>query len=98
MPRHRRRLTVLLGVRAAGRHGPRRRCDPPPAEDPDAGFLEFLGSVDGLAEVNPDYLSQANAARPPPGSRRAAAPPSSRRRAACTAAARERRRESKNNE
>jgi hypothetical protein len=38
----------------------------PPAEDPDPGFLEFLGGVDGLAEVNPDYLAQANAARPPP--------------------------------
>jgi hypothetical protein len=36
--------------------------------DPDAGFLEFLGSVDRLADVNPDYLSQAGAAkvaRPP---------------------------------
>jgi hypothetical protein len=30
----------------------------PPADDPDPGFLEFLGSVDRLAEVNPDYLSQ----------------------------------------
>jgi hypothetical protein len=29
----------------------------PPA-DPDPGFLEFLGSVDRLADVNPDYLSQ----------------------------------------
>jgi hypothetical protein len=36
----------------------------PPASPPDAGFLEFLGSVDGLAEVNPDYLAQANSARP----------------------------------
>jgi hypothetical protein len=27
---------------------------PPPA----AGFLEFLGSVDRLSEVNPNYLSQ----------------------------------------
>jgi hypothetical protein len=36
--------------------------------DPDPGFLEFLGSVDRLADVNPDYLSQAGAAkvaRPP---------------------------------
>jgi hypothetical protein len=32
---------------------------PPPAEEPDPGFLEFLGSVDRMAEVNPDYLSQA---------------------------------------
>ena len=27
------------------------------SEDPDPGFLEFLGSVDRLADVNPDYLS-----------------------------------------
>jgi hypothetical protein len=27
-----------------------------PSEDPDPGFLEFLGSVDRLADVNPDYL------------------------------------------
>jgi hypothetical protein len=31
---------------------------------PDPGFLEFLGGVDGLAEVNPDYLAQANPANP----------------------------------
>ena len=35
---------------------------PPPA-DPDPGFLEFLGSVDRLAEVNPDYLAQADPQR-----------------------------------
>ena len=34
----------------------------PPA-DPDAGFLEFLGSVDRLAELNPDYLAQADPPR-----------------------------------
>ena len=38
----------------------------PPAQDPDPGFLEFLGSVDGLADVNPDYLAQGKVARPPP--------------------------------
>jgi hypothetical protein len=37
----------------------------PPAQDPDPSFLEFLGSVDGLSEVNPDYLAQANGPRPP---------------------------------
>ncbi|HYM28168.1 MAG TPA: hypothetical protein VET66_08460 [Steroidobacteraceae bacterium] len=39
------------------------RADEPrkaPAELPDPGFLEFLGSVDRMAEVNPDYLSQAD--------------------------------------
>ena len=30
-----------------------------PAEPPDPGFLEFLGSVDRLADVNPEYLGQA---------------------------------------
>ena len=44
-----------------------------PAEPPDAGFLEFLGSVDRLADVNPEYLAQlearskaAAATTPPP--------------------------------
>jgi hypothetical protein len=44
-------------------------------EDPDPGFLEFLGSVDRLAEVNPDYLSQADPARPAKPDAKAAAPP-----------------------
>jgi hypothetical protein len=43
---------------------------------PDPGFLEFLGGVDGLAEVNPDYLAQANpAAAPPKPPVKAPAPP-----------------------
>ena len=33
---------------------------PPP--DPDPALLEFLGSVDGLAEVNPNYLAQVKRA------------------------------------
>jgi hypothetical protein len=58
---------LLLGcaaVRADDVHGP--------AEPPDPGFLEFLGSVDRLADVNPEYLaqpearSQAAAATTPP--------------------------------
>jgi hypothetical protein len=55
--------SVLLGLMTLGSvtgWGDDRK---PPAEDPDPGFLEFLGSVDRLAEVNPDYLSQAP--RPP---------------------------------
>lgn len=36
-----------------------------PAPQPAAGFLEFLGSVDRLSEVNPNYLSQPNPARTP---------------------------------
>jgi len=50
----------------------------PPASDPDPSFLEFLGSVDGLAEANPDYMAQTSAARgtaPPPGAPKPAAPP-----------------------
>ena len=47
-----------------------------PAPQPAAGFLEFLGSVDRLSDVNPNYLSQpipvktarpaANGRTPPP--------------------------------
>ena len=33
-----------------------------PADPPDSGFLEFLGSVDRLVDVNPEYLAQADAA------------------------------------
>lgn len=53
-------LYVLLSSTARADDAPRK------AEDPDPSFLEFLGSVDGLAEANPDYLAQANLARPPP--------------------------------
>jgi len=44
---------LLLGYAAA-------RADDvhKPAEPPDPGFLEFLGSVDRLADVNPEYLAQ----------------------------------------
>jgi len=44
-------------------------------EDPDPGFLEFLGSVDRLADVNPDYLSQADPAKGPGGKSAPAPPP-----------------------
>jgi hypothetical protein len=30
---------------------------------PAAGFLEFLGSVDRLSDLNPNYLSQPNPAK-----------------------------------
>src|SRR5579863_10075590 len=73
-------LAVLAVLALAGAAA--RADDPPKAEDPDAGFLEFLGSVDRLSEVNPDYLSQADAARAakpvqPGASPAASAPPSS---------------------
>jgi hypothetical protein len=56
-----------------------------PSPQPAAGFLEFLGSVDRLSEVNPNYLSQPNPAkttrpaanggtRPPPAPPPAPAP------------------------
>jgi len=43
--------------------------------DPDPGFLEFLGSVDLLAETNPDYLSSAAAVDPPAAKPQAVKPP-----------------------
>ena len=47
-----------------------------PPEDPDAGFLEFLGSVDRLADVNPEYLGQAEArSKPAPAAIPPAPPP-----------------------
>lgn len=75
----RRRKTVLVVLALCM---PAARADDsrsPPAPDPDPGFLEFLGSVDRLAEVNPDYLSQAGAPRMvkpvAPGSTPAPPPP-----------------------
>ena len=47
----------------------------PPSDDPDSGFLEFLGSVDRLADVNPDYLSQAGTAPAGRPSGKPVAPP-----------------------
>jgi hypothetical protein len=75
MWRHRTGLTALLvlalGYGAAwGDDGHKA-----PPEDPDPGFLEFLGSVDRLAEVNPDYLSQADPTMPAKPDVKAAAPP-----------------------
>jgi hypothetical protein len=48
-------------------------------ENPDPSFLEFLGSVDRLADVNPDYLSQpgnSQAAKPPAKGAPTSPPPS----------------------
>jgi hypothetical protein len=45
---------LMLGCGAARADDSRK-----PSEDPDIGFLEFLGSVDRLSDVMPDYLSQA---------------------------------------
>lgn len=71
-------LTVLLtyALLAATAHG----ADPPAPSaggDPDPSFLEFLGGVDGLSEVNPNYLAQVGAQRPPgvPAAKVAPPPP-----------------------
>src|SRR5256885_13977066 len=53
-------LAVLALAGALARGEDTRKPQPP---DPDPGFLEFLGSVDRLAEVNPDYLAQADPPR-----------------------------------
>jgi hypothetical protein len=46
-----------------------------PADEPDSGFLEFLGSVDRLADVNPEYLAQAEARSKPAAGTTPAPPP-----------------------
>jgi len=61
MMRHRQRISgvliaLMLGCAAARADDARN-----PTEPPDPGFLEFLGSVDRLADVNPEYLGQAEA-------------------------------------
>ena len=53
---------LLAAALVAGAAGAGDSARKPPA-DPDAGFLEFLGSVDGLAEVTPDYLAKAGPKR-----------------------------------
>jgi hypothetical protein len=53
-------LAVLTLACALARSDDTRK---PQSQDPDPGFLEFLGSVDRLAEVNPDYLAQADPQR-----------------------------------
>jgi hypothetical protein len=52
---------AVLALATVGARGDDARKPPP--EDPDPGFLEFLGSVDRLADVNPDYLAQTDQAR-----------------------------------
>jgi hypothetical protein len=68
-------LLITLALSVAGA-----RADDPPRKppEPDPGFLEFLGSVDRLAEVNPDYLSSVPRADPPakpPGANSPPPPP-----------------------
>ena len=65
MMRHRQRISgvliaLMLGCAAARADDARN-----PTEPPDPGFLEFLGSVDRLADVNPEYLGQTEARSKP---------------------------------
>jgi len=73
-------LAVLVLACAAARADDVRKA----AEEPDLGFLEFLGSVDRLSDVVPDYLSHPEARgktadgstpAPPPPPPRPAQPP-----------------------
>lgn len=69
-------LTMLALVSTVGRGDDTHKSAP---ENPDPSFLEFLGSVDRLADVNPDYLSQpgrAPATKPPAKSAATSTPPS----------------------
>ena len=59
-------LTVLIAVALGLNIARADDAHPPHSEDPDPGFLEFLGGVDGLADANPDYLKQPAVARVPP--------------------------------
>lgn len=64
MPAPRAAVTVLLMCALLGASAHADEPRKPAPEDPDPSFLEFLGSVDGLAESNPDYLAQADMPRP----------------------------------
>jgi hypothetical protein len=63
----------LLGLACLSARGDEARTSPAP--DPDPAFLEFLGSVDRLAEVSPDYLAQARTAARAPLTARNRPPP-----------------------
>ena len=66
-------LSALMLGSAIGRSDDASKA---PAPQPAAGFLEFLGSVDRLSEVNPNYLSQPNPPRTPrPAANGARTPP-----------------------
>ena len=75
--------TLLIVLAFAGLAARADEPRKPPAEEPDPGFLEFLGSVDRMAEVNPDYMSQnprtarVQPIKPPPAPPPPSAPPSS---------------------
>jgi hypothetical protein len=65
MMRHRQRISEVLIALMLGCAAARADDACNPTEPPDPGFLEFLGSVDRLADVNPEYLGQAEARSKP---------------------------------
>jgi hypothetical protein len=65
-------VAAVLTLCCAAARGDDARKAPP--EDPEPGFLEFLGSVDRLADVNPDYLSQPIPPGAKPGAKGATTP------------------------
>ncbi|MGH8132204.1 MAG: hypothetical protein ACRETP_03075 [Steroidobacteraceae bacterium] len=54
-------LSALVLGSAIGHTDDARKAPP---QQPGAGLLEFLGSVDRLSEVNPNYLSQPDPPKP----------------------------------
>jgi hypothetical protein len=72
-------LTMLALAAAVSRGDDNRKGAPATPANPDPGFLEFLGSVDRLVDVNPDYLSQSGRpqAAKPPAKGAVASPPAS---------------------
>ncbi|HEY6824285.1 MAG TPA: hypothetical protein VI195_07575 [Steroidobacteraceae bacterium] len=71
-------VLAVLAVLALGGAAARADDVHQSAEEPDIGFLEFLGSVDRLSDVMPDYLSQAES-RAKTASDTAPAPPAAPR-------------------
>jgi hypothetical protein len=72
LPRPAAALLAVLALGAAAL----RADEAPKATEPDMGFLEFLGSVDRLSDLMPDYLSQAEwRAKAGAGTTPAAPPP-----------------------
>jgi hypothetical protein len=69
-------MTALCALSLGSAIGRSDDSSRPPPQAPAAGFLEFLGSVDRLSDVNPNYLSQPNPAKTPrPAANGGARPP-----------------------
>ncbi len=56
-------IAVLSALTLGSAIGRSDDASKPPPPQPAAGFLEFLGSVDRLSDVNPNYLSQPSPAK-----------------------------------